>query len=53
MVCIEYNVKWRKGQVGRALGEFGGSVLVTGEWSVGQWVVGAMKFQKIYGLHSQ
>ena len=47
MVCIEYNVKWRKGQVGRALGEFGGSVLVMGEWSVSQWIQGRQSIKKI------
>ena len=24
---------------------------VMGEWSVGQWIVGVMSFQKIYGLY--
>ena len=28
-------------------------MLVMVEWSVGQWVVGAMSFQKIYCLHSE
>ena len=25
---------------------------VMGEWAVGQWIVGAMRFQKIFGFHS-
>ena len=55
MVCIVYNVKCRKDQVGQVLDEFGGSdgsAWVMGEWSVGQWIVGAMSFQNIYGLYS-
>ena len=24
---------------------------VMGEWSVGQWIVGVMSFQKMYGLY--
>ena len=24
---------------------------VMGEWSVGQWIVGVMRFQKMYGLY--
>ena len=31
---------------------FGGSVWVMGKWSVGQWIVGVMRFQKIIGLYS-
>ena len=31
-------------------GGSGGSVLVMNEWSVGQWIVGDMDFQKMYGL---
>ena len=32
-------------------GGSGGSVCVMGEWSVGQWIVGAISFKKIYGLY--
>ena len=46
MVCIVYNMGWSKGQAGWALGGFARSVLVMGEWSVSQWVVGAKSFQK-------
>ena len=53
MICTVYNGQWWKGQVGWALDVFGRSVLVMGEWSVGQWVIGAMSFQKMYGLHSR
>ena len=28
----------------------GGSVWVMGEWSVGQWIVDVISFQKIFGL---
>ncbi len=28
----------------------GGSVWVMGEWSVGQWIVDVISFQKMYGL---
>ena len=34
--------------------EHGGSVwvvVVGGHWSVGQWIVGVMRFQKIFGLY--
>ena len=31
---------------------YGGSLLVIGEWAVGQWIVGVTSFQKIYGLYS-
>ena len=34
MVCIVYEVAWRKGQVGWVLGGSHGSVWVMGEWSV-------------------
>ena len=34
-------------------GGFGWSVLAMGEWSVGQWVVGAMNYKNMYGFHSQ
>ena len=27
------------------------SVLVMGEWSVSQWILGVMRFQKIFGLY--
>ena len=30
----------------------GGSVWVMGEWAVRQWIVGDMRFQKIFGLCS-
>ena len=30
---------------------FGGSVWVMGKWSVGQWIVGVVRFQKIIGLY--
>ena len=33
------------------LGGFGGSVWVMGEWSVGQWILGVISFQKMYGLY--
>ena len=29
----------------------GGSGNVMGEWSVGQWIVGVISFQKMYGLY--
>ena len=32
-------------------GGSGGSGRVLGEWSVGQWIVGAIIFQKIFGLY--
>ena len=32
-------------------GGSGGSVWVMGEWSVGQWIVGVMGFQNMYGLY--
>ena len=28
-----------------------GLVWVMGEWSVGQWIVGVISFQKMYGLY--
>ena len=31
---------------------YGGSVLVIGEWTVGYWIVGVIRFQKIYGFYS-
>ena len=34
------------------MGELGGSVWVMGEWSVSQWILGVMRFQKIFGLYS-
>ena len=33
------------------LGGLGGSVWVMGEWSVSQWIVGVISFQKIFGLY--
>ena len=39
-----------KGQVGWGLGGSGGSGNVMGEWFVGQWIVGVISFQKIFGL---
>ena len=30
---------------------FGGSVWVMGEWSVSQWIMGVISFQKIFGLY--
>ena len=33
------------------LGGFGESVWVMGEWSVSQWILGVMRFQKIFGLY--
>ena len=33
-------------------GGLGGSVWVMGEWSVSQWILGVMRFQKIFGLYS-
>ena len=39
-----------KGQVGWGLGWSGGSGNVMGEWFVGQWIVGVISFQKIFGL---
>ena len=39
-----------KGQAGWVFGGFGGSVVVMGELLVGQWVVGVISFQKIFGL---
>ena len=36
----------------RPYGGLGGSVLVMGEWSVSQWILGVMSFQKIFGLYS-
>ena len=41
-------------QVGWVLSGFGGSdgsVWVMGECTVGQWIVGVISFQKIYGLY--
>ena len=29
----------------------GGSVWLMGEWSVGQWIVVVISFQKMYGLY--
>ena len=31
---------------------YGGSVWVMGEWAVGYWIVGVIRFQKIYGFYS-
>ena len=33
------------------MGELGGSVWVMGEWSVSQWILDVMRFQKIFGLY--
>ena len=47
-------IKWRNGQGRWVYGGFGGSggsVCVMGEWSVGQWIVGAISFQKIFVLY--
>ena len=33
------------------MGGLGGSVWVMGEWSVSQWILGVMRFQKIFGLY--
>ena len=33
------------------LGGFGGYVWVMGEWPMGQWIVGVISFQKIFGLY--
>ena len=33
------------------LGGSGGSMWVMGEWSVSQWILGVMRFQKIFGLY--
>ena len=35
----------------RLHGGLGGSVWVMGEWSVSQWILGVMRFQKIFGLY--
>ena len=35
----------------RPYGGLGGSVWVMGEWSVSQWILGVMRFQKIFGLY--
>ena len=46
--------KWINGQVKWVLGGFGGSggsVWVMGEWSIGQWRVGVISFQKMYGFY--
>ena len=44
-------IKWRNGQVRWVFGGFGGSVWVVSEWSVDQWIVGVLCFQKMYGLY--
>ena len=33
------------------MGGLGGSIWVMGEWSVSQWILDAMMFQKIFGLY--
>ena len=33
------------------MGGLGGSMLVMGEGSVSQWILGVMRFQKIFGLY--
>ena len=33
------------------MGGLGGSMWVMGEWSVSQWIVGVISFQKIFGLY--
>ena len=33
------------------LGGSGGSMWVMGEWSVSQWILGVMRFPKIFGLY--
>ena len=40
-------IKWVKWVFGGS----GGSVWVMGEWSVGQWIVVVISFQKMYGLY--
>ena len=35
----------------RPYGGLGGSVWVMGEWSVSQWILGVMRFQKIFCLY--
>ena len=35
----------------RPYGGLGGSLEVMGEWSVSQWILGVMRFQKISGLY--
>ena len=47
-------IKWRNCEVRWVLGGFGGSggsVWVMGGWTVGQWIVGIISFQKMYGLY--
>ena len=41
---------WIKGLVGQGFGGSGGSERVMGECLVGQWIVGVISFQKIFGL---
>ena len=33
------------------MGGLGGSMWVMSEWSVSQWILGVMRFQKIFGLY--
>ena len=35
------------------MGGLGGSVLVMGQWSVSQWILGVMRFQKIFCLYGE
>ena len=42
---------WIKGLVGQGFGGSGGSERVMGECLVGQWIVGVISFQKIFGLY--
>ena len=34
------------------MGGLGGSMWVMSEWSVSQWILGVIRFQKIFGLYS-
>ena len=43
--------KWSGNWVLGGFGGSDGSVWVMGEWSVGQWIVGVISFQKMYGLY--
>ena len=42
---------WIKGLVGQGFGGSGGSERVMGECLVGEWIVGVISFQKIFGLY--
>ena len=51
MVCIVYEVAWRKGQVGWVLGGSHGSVWVMGEWVSGYLDSGCHELSERNGLY--